>query len=128
MQQNLKKLSQNFRYNRVSKLEEHLDEFSEFLDDQVTTTTAKNRKVLPRTFLQGSCCCFVEIGQAILTVKKNQTFTISLRRLHDQDLVRWISREYKRKHTLPDIRNKSLKIMGLQVLFKMVQNMQCSVI
>ena len=128
MQQNLKKLSQNFRYNRVSKLEEHLDEFIEFLDDQVTTTTAKNRKVLPRTFLHSSCCCFVEMCQEILTVEKNQTFTFSLRRLHDQDVARWISRECKRKRTLPDIRSKSLKIMGLQVLFKMVQNMQCSVI
>ena len=111
------------------------NDVGELLDDQIITTVVKNRKVLRKIlesirFLARSSLRFCGNWSNDSKSEEDSNFhqLLLLRSLDDQDLERWLNSGSKIKYISPEIQNKILEIMSLQVLREIAQNVQSSVI
>ena len=111
------------------------NDVGELLDDQIITTVVKNRKVLRKIlesirFLARSSLPFCGNWSNDSKSEEDSNFhqLLLLRSLDDQDLERWLNSGSKIKYISPEIQNKILEIMSLQVLREIAQNVQSSVI
>ena len=110
------------------------NDVGELLDDQMTTA-AKNQKVLRKIlesirFLARQSLSFRGNWSNDSKSEENSNFhqLLLLRSLDYQDLEKWLNSGSNKKYTSPEIQNEILKIMSLQVLREIAQNIQSSVI